>query len=1119
MGIRHLLARAVALSSLAVFLWGCGRANDAAPTIDKNGKHPTGWAIADTGGSHPDSFIASPAQCRECHGKDLTGGISKVSCFSTSFAGIACHPNGPSGHPVGWAAPDSHGAAAKAASVGVNGLAHCQRCHGADFAGGSVNVSCFTCHGVNAPHSAKPWRSSTRTHASTDPSNAAVCAQCHTAGANLSAVFRQASYATGTPGCFNNTLCHGQVGHPSGWASPSQHGASAKGTLDPNNPQNNLAYCQGCHGPDFRGSGAAVSCFSCHATAPHSPAPWRIAAGSLSTTRHTDTIVTNAVTCALCHLNNQRLTRPQALPAGANPGCFNNTLCHGATGHTNDPQPWRDPINHGARAKQAPGGAGGFTFCRNCHGDGSPQFPLFQGGVALTSCMNTLGCHGLTVSSPHPARPWRGSATTHTNTDTGNASICAICHTNGANSTRQPSPLDKVGNTSCFNATMCHGVTGHTDATVYPQPWSSPANHGRGAKGLLTNIDGFLYCQHCHGNDFRGGSALVSCVNNPVGNCHSVSKVVASPHPAAPWLSASVSHTTTGQKYANVCAQCHTAGANLSATFVAKYGPAYGGTGPQTCFNNTLCHPNLGDCTVCHSTQQGTGRRVVIGSGGVSGGDFALASHHIQGSPVNQKSCAVCHDQSNHRNVDPTAGVKVLLFNQDTGASILYDGTPANNAEIFCVSCHDSNGAANLGAQATTPFIDSGDATPPPNIGWTAGAQAHSANMACFSCHGNSAGVAGNTLNPTLNGHGSATAKLLHFPFNATDTNTNAANFCYNCHGTATAAAAGTSNIQSQFAKAVVHNGALCSDCHNVHQAKAGKHTIGSNLAGNALNGASAARLSNTGLGFFLVPSAADFTTTQITGGADPLAYVCFKCHSAFRAGGPPVIISGPFANAIQGTDVAREFNPNNVGNYGGSWVAGETAGGFHPVLATAGANLGAINLNNLVITNYAWSKTARNLMTCVDCHGSDAGNTDPVGPHGSAASFILKGPNTRWDSSLTLTPAGMPAGTFCANCHAANFGSSRFPAHLNDNHTVPCFTCHIAIPHGGQRPGFLHAHAGAAAGVPAAPVTDVAPYWQNAGFTLNLYIRSYPVNNVTNWDAINCGCNGTTPIGPHFNP
>ena len=64
------------------------------------------------------------------------------------------------------------------------GFAYCQICHGAgtNFAGGSSGVSCYTCHGVSAPHSPAPWRASagsTYTHTNTNPANAR-CARLRT---------------------------------------------------------------------------------------------------------------------------------------------------------------------------------------------------------------------------------------------------------------------------------------------------------------------------------------------------------------------------------------------------------------------------------------------------------------------------------------------------------------------------------------------------------------------------------------------------------------------------------------------------------------------------------------------------------------------------------------------------------------------------------------------------------------------------------------------------------------------------------------------------------------------------------------------------------------------------
>src|SRR5512138_2726492 len=99
---------AAILIVLGVIL-GCSKGNDKAPAINPiTGKHPSGWVDA-AGGLHPAAYIAGPSACFECHGKNLGGGISGVSCFSGSLNGITCHPDGPSGHPEGWSAPIKHG--------------------------------------------------------------------------------------------------------------------------------------------------------------------------------------------------------------------------------------------------------------------------------------------------------------------------------------------------------------------------------------------------------------------------------------------------------------------------------------------------------------------------------------------------------------------------------------------------------------------------------------------------------------------------------------------------------------------------------------------------------------------------------------------------------------------------------------------------------------------------------------------------------------------------------------------------------------------------------------------------------------------------------------------------
>ena len=124
---------------------GCSTStsNSGANLIDVQGKHPAGFLS-----THPGFAVSDSTQCTLCHGSDLTGGIAKTSCFTS-----ACHH----GTFATWAQAAVHGTSAKRAP-GASGFASCRICHGSDFSGGGAAVSCFACHGVNAPHPASPWR-------------------------------------------------------------------------------------------------------------------------------------------------------------------------------------------------------------------------------------------------------------------------------------------------------------------------------------------------------------------------------------------------------------------------------------------------------------------------------------------------------------------------------------------------------------------------------------------------------------------------------------------------------------------------------------------------------------------------------------------------------------------------------------------------------------------------------------------------------------------------------------------------------------------------------------------------------------------------------------------------
>ncbi len=247
-----LLVSIAAVVVTALSFAGCSGPNSQSTLDSFTGKHPSNWITA-----HPASFLNNPAQCYDCHGADIKGGISGVSCYSASFNGTACHPNGPSGHPAGWSAPDAHGAAAKSFpnAVATTGFPTCQICHAGDFTGGFAGSSCLNnaaCHGasVAAPHSPSPWLTSlttARTHTNTNPANGAVCGLCHLG--NRTPPSYSPLPGGAQPGCFNNSLCHAEP------ACGSCHAVPPNGTAYPNTA--------GTHATHMAVN-TSIGCSTCH---------------------------------------------------------------------------------------------------------------------------------------------------------------------------------------------------------------------------------------------------------------------------------------------------------------------------------------------------------------------------------------------------------------------------------------------------------------------------------------------------------------------------------------------------------------------------------------------------------------------------------------------------------------------------------------------------------------------------------------------------------------------------------------------------------------------------------------------------------------------------------------
>lgn len=543
--------------------------------------------------------------------------------------------------------------------------------------------------------------------------NQQQCAECHGSATDAA----QSGGISGVS-CFTASLgtqtCHagGPAGHPAGFSAPSVHGRAnamaAPGT------SSGFAYCSRCHGSLYN-NGPARSCIDsssgCHtgSSAPHPAAPWH---GTTATgTNHIYTDQGNAPECAKCHANgaNSALQPTTPAPAGTAPGCFNNTLCHGSSvGH---PTGWSDPASanfHGPTAKAAVSASGGFGYCQQCHGTD------YLGGSSGVSCfsasVNGFNCHngGATSSWPHSPAPWRGGTHTHTNTDTSNAVYCAVCHTNGANSSVQPTTPAPAGTAAgCFNNTLCHGSN-----VSAPHPvdgsYRPGTAHGYDAINLNNNGTGLTTCRPCHATPATGANprfnVAVGTLTSGCETCH----IAQTAHPT-PWLigrgttqgvTNTFSHSvlrdspTASSAVTNYCTLCH--GANLDGV---------GGVAPN-CVSGTSRQGAVG--VVCHFNA------IAVKDTGTGLFNLQTGCVSCHGSPPTGSSypnrdgqhtehifanvdCSSCHNGAGYRTALHANGTTnlaiVATFQAKTGGTPTYSSASGTCSSI---SCH--------GGQTTPPW-------------------------------------------------------------------------------------------------------------------------------------------------------------------------------------------------------------------------------------------------------------------------------------------------------------------------------------------------------------------------------------------------------------------------------
>ncbi len=141
--IRTKLTIACMFALVLIALAGCGNSNSTAFYNPETNVHPADWL--------PSRHVGAAQQdlnsCGSCHGANLTGGMSGVSC-------TGCHLGGPTAvHPATWGGQQWFQSGGTTQGHGVfmteHGTASCKNlwCHGQNLQGviGS-GPSCNTCH-------------------------------------------------------------------------------------------------------------------------------------------------------------------------------------------------------------------------------------------------------------------------------------------------------------------------------------------------------------------------------------------------------------------------------------------------------------------------------------------------------------------------------------------------------------------------------------------------------------------------------------------------------------------------------------------------------------------------------------------------------------------------------------------------------------------------------------------------------------------------------------------------------------------------------------------------------------------------------------------------------------
>jgi predicted CxxxxCH...CXXCH cytochrome family protein len=763
--------------------------------VEKQSIHGESW---DDPTQHGYTANQNIGYCKGCHGDQLTGGISGVSCDS-------CHTSGTDA----W-------------------RTDCKFCHG------SVENNAPPVGTEGESQTAAKAVGAHQSHVKAGPyANAFGCSTCHVvpgdflahAGSTGGPVVVFDVLAGGQSASWNGTTCttacHGAALALGPGSVPAPAWTQVDGTqaacgachlIPPPAPHLQNPSCGNCH-DGYTGTSVnkslhvdghvdvkPLTCTSCHGTSGVNAAPPAGTHGETATTAV-------AVGAHQAHVT--------AGPVGGPYAC---DVCHGTTPTSNTHA--NGIVN---MATSAGWNAAAKTCANACHGGAivAPKpAPVWTAGDGVLG--DCTYCHAAPPPAPHPSSPLCGSCHDGYSATTVNAALhlngsvdvkpltCTSCHgtPDRAGTTLQKAspPVGSEGETAttalavgahqshvvdtelarAFTCDQCHVVptaVTHPNDTVDMQ-WGSIAQYGTWDRTAAT-----CSASYCHGS-FVGGNQLnapawttVNGTQATCGSCH-----LTPPPPP---------HSTNPS-----CGNCHDGYTQTTVNLTAHVNGAVD-VKPLTC---TSCH---GDSARAGTTVQKAAPPLgTHGETAITARAVGAHQAHVNAGPAGGPySCDTCHGST------PTS-----VGHSDTIVQLTIPGWDGTNATCTTY-CHGAT--LNAGGSGATPLPwTSGDGVlgqcgfchgaPPPSP--------HVSNPQCGRCHD---GYTSTTVNASTHLDGSVEVKPLT---------------CTSCHGDSTKAGTdlqkaspptGSSGETSTTTRAVgahakhVYGGALssgvaCSECHVV---------------------------------------------------------------------------------------------------------------------------------------------------------------------------------------------------------------------------------------------------------------------------------------------------------------